>query len=120
QQKLQESHPSRIALIKAIWAQNQLAFDDHRSLIEGPLDGAGLISLIETYQPDSVLVTDPSIVPEVLLKALRRGAMGLRLILAGPAMEHSERWQSVFPPLGATRAEDPQPEILIARLTRAS
>lgn len=120
EQRVQESDPNRIALIKAIWAQNQLTANPKLGLLEGPLDAMALINLIESYQPDSLLITDASISPDLLLKALRRGAGSLRLILAGPAMERVALWQGIFPALAAARAEDSQPELLIARLTRAN
>lgn len=120
EQKLQDSDPNRITLIKAIWQRNQLATGPNLTLLEGPLDALALLNLIENYQPDSLLISDASISPDLLLKALRRGAGSLRLILVGPAMEHSARWQGIFPALAATRAEDSQPELLIARLSRAN
>ena len=38
----------------------------------------------------------------------------------GPAMAQGPRWRAAFPSLAAIRAEDPQPDFLLARMPRAA
>ncbi|MDQ2066592.1 glycosyltransferase family 2 protein [Xinfangfangia sp. CPCC 101601] len=119
QQIQQESDPGRVKLIRAIWERNGLEKQNNLTLRAGALDQEALQELIETFRPDSLLIADPALDPQILMQALRSGAPALRLILAGPAMAESQRWQAIFPALAAARPDETQPEFLLAQLARA-
>lgn len=119
-QVVQEGHPARVRLIEAIWARNGLTEGPHLRLVRGPVEGDALTALLEDVRPDSLLIADAAFPPERMAEAMKTCRDRLTtLILAGPAMAHGIRWKEIFPTLAAVRAEDTQPEFLLARMSRA-
>lgn len=120
-QVVQEGHPARVKLIEEVWARNGLAEGPDLRLVRGPLDAAALAGLLAATLPDSLLVADGALDPGLVLAALADSGAGIgTLILAGPAMAQGPRWRAAFPSLAAIRAEDPQPDFLLARMPRAA
>lgn len=118
-QVVQEGHAGRVSLVEAVWARNGVSEGPHLRFVRGPVDGDALAGLMDEVRPDSLLIGEAGIAPEVLAEALRKIGHGLTtLVLAGPAVAYAADWQRFFPALAATREDDMHPEFLIARMPR--
>ncbi len=117
-QMVQEGHPGRLALLRAVWARNALTEGPALQLVGDSLPGDALRDRLAAFRPDSLVIADPQFDPDRLAAAIEACGPGLAtVIVTGQAMGHGIAWKTLFPTLALVGAAERQPEFLLARMT---